>query len=311
MWLHPFARPDSERQPRRELARHVSAEFGRDLRNRLLRSRAEFTRDAKDGGGIGGPAAHPPCDRDVLDDLHAERWAFPAARPQSFECDRGEIWAVDLVTADLVWRRELTETESSSASEIDSNSVTSSCRPSARAGPRNRHRLTFAGARTTYFIVVLVARRAHRTPRALAARRAHPRDGPSLPARPAFARGSRLAGPRPAPATRRGACAGARNPLARVCARRAARPPGVCAYRRPGPRSGTGRKTVRATGRSTSTSHASWVSTERTPLARVPGGAASRSPTSRWTITTQRETAGTPRLCGGSRSQRSRRAGWR
>ena len=49
---------------------------------------------------------------------------------------------------------------------------------------------------------------------------------------------------------------------------------------------------MRATGRSTLTSHASCASTDGAPYAADPGAAASRSPTSRWTITTQRSTEG-------------------
>ncbi len=49
---------------------------------------------------------------------------------------------------------------------------------------------------------------------------------------------------------------------------------------------------MRATGRSTRTSHASWASTDGVPYAELPGDAASRSPTSRCTITTQLSTLG-------------------
>ena len=55
---------------------------------------------------------------------------------------------------------------------------------------------------------------------------------------------------------------------------------------------GTGKNTVRETGRTTLTSHASWASTLGTPYAAVPGEAARRSPTSRCTIATQRLTLG-------------------
>ena len=75
---------------------------------------------------------------------------------------------------------------------------------------------------------------------------------------------------------------------------------------------GTGRNTVRATGRSTLTSHASWASTDGAPYAGVPGAAASRSPTSRWTMTTHDSHArAARRSCAGSRWPRSRRGGSR
>jgi hypothetical protein len=55
---------------------------------------------------------------------------------------------------------------------------------------------------------------------------------------------------------------------------------------------GTGWKTVRDTGRSTRTSHASCASTLGTPYAGVAGRAAKRSPTSFWTIATHEVTPG-------------------
>ena len=55
---------------------------------------------------------------------------------------------------------------------------------------------------------------------------------------------------------------------------------------------GTGWNTLRETGRMTRTSHASCASTDGAPYAALPGRAASRSPTSRWTIATCVVTAG-------------------
>ncbi len=55
---------------------------------------------------------------------------------------------------------------------------------------------------------------------------------------------------------------------------------------------GAGWKTVRGTLRSTRTSQASCASTELAPYVRPPGSAASRSPTSRWTMATQRPALG-------------------
>ena len=147
--LDDVAGAGPERQARRELARHVGAERGGDLHGGAGRQRREARREAQRGGRIGGAAPHPGGDRDPLRDLDPDRRAVPAvlAQQPSASVTRFGPRPRGRRPRRLARRRSAS---SSSASDTDSSTVTSSWRPSVRAGPRNRHRLTLPGAVLTH-----------------------------------------------------------------------------------------------------------------------------------------------------------------
>ncbi len=169
--------------------------------------------------------------------------------------------------------------------------VTTSWRPSPRAGPTTRARFSFAVA-----VARLIARApapARRTPAAPVLR--HARRGSRPIASSAAVASSRVARPESSIefARRLRLCANAA-----VTARFTAGKSDGSGRRRNATSAestfGWGRKTVRETAWKPVRSAASWMSTETAPYAFVPGAAKKRSATSRWTITHQSSTLGRP-----------------
>ena len=164
--------------------------------------------------------------------------------------------------------------ETSSASETDSSSVTTSCLPSPRRDPTNRHRFTFPGAAATSLTGCPAPRPAGGTRRLTAARRAGRVGDRSLGARLGLVRGSQPEPVAQARASPPASCDGGRKRRGPVPGAPARVPaPAALAPRGPSRRSGLA-------GTPSGSPAAG-----REPR-RPTGQGQSRSPTSRCTITT-------------------------
>ena len=272
------------------------------------------------GGGVGRAAAHAGRDRDPLDDLDPHRRRRPSRARRLGERVGGQVVALDAraVRPRSLGPRTASVSVSSSASDTDSNTVTSSWRPSARVRPSNRQRLTLPGASARSFIAPQPSRASSanssgesRSARASGGQAERPAARPA----PRSTDVRVGAPPAAAPATRqRLAAVGERVVDERAAARGDAGPPRRAQAEQH--RVDVGDRAehrARRPARSTLTSQASWASTERHAVGAAcrarprsaPPPRAGPSPPSGATLGSSLDRAQDRRW------RRRRRAGWR